>query len=74
MFKDYKFNRISVLIDGVNSQLSDIDFYNGVRRVLQQTHTISFDITATSYFRKNPFLMDTINAMSTISAGYLDAL
>ena len=74
MIKDYKFNRISLLIDGVNGQLSDIDFYDGVRRVLQSTHTISFDITASSYFRKNPFLQRAISAMSGISASYLELL
>lgn len=56
VIKDYKFNRISVLVDGVNGQLSDIDYYDGVRRVLRQTNTINFDAVASSYFRKNPFL------------------
>ena len=74
VIKDYKFNRVSLLIDGVNGQLSDIDFYDGVRKVLQSTHTISFDITASSYFRKNPFLQNAISAMSGLSASYLEAL
>lgn len=31
IIKDYNFNRVSVLNEGVNGQLSDIDFYDGVR-------------------------------------------
>ena len=31
IIKDYGFSRISLMIDSVNSQLSDIDFYDAVR-------------------------------------------
>lgn len=33
VIKDYKFNRISLLYEGINGQLSDIDFYDATRKV-----------------------------------------
>ena len=74
MIKDYSFNRVSLLVDGVNGQLSDIDFYDGVRKVVNGLYAFNFDITSSNYFRKNPFLTSSISAMSYISGGYLSIL
>ena len=31
VIKDYDFTKVSLMVDGINSQLSDIDFYDAVR-------------------------------------------
>jgi len=74
VIKDYSFNRVSLLVDGVNGQLSDIDFYDGVRKVVNGLYAFNFDITSSNYFRKNPFLTSSLKAMSDISDGYLTLL
>ena len=58
IIKDYEFNRFSLLIDGVNGQLNDVDFYDSLRKIMQRLHGFSFDITHSSYFKKNPFLTE----------------
>lgn len=36
VFPEYDFNKLSLYIDGVNSQLSDIDFYDATRKALDK--------------------------------------
>jgi hypothetical protein len=55
IIKDYEFNKISLMIDGVNSQLSDIDFYDQVRKSVKRTDFV-YDVTLPGYFRRNPFI------------------
>ena len=44
------------MVDGINSQLSDIDFYDAVRQSVKSTGVLSYDVTLPAYFRKNPFI------------------
>jgi len=74
VIKEYTFNRISLLVDGVNGQLSDIDFYDGVRGSIIRSPSLSYDVTSSSYFRKNPYLKQTLKSLSDLSKGYLQVL
>ena len=74
VIKDYNFTSFSVLIDGVNGQLSDIDYYHGVSRIMQRMHSFKFDITSSNYFSKNTFLNKVIAFSSDITHNYLLAL
>ena len=74
VIKDYNFNRISLLVDGLNGQLSDIDFYDGVRNSILRSPAFSFDVTSSNYFRKNYYLVETLKALSDISKSYLKSL
>jgi len=44
------------MLDGLNSQLSDIDFYDAVRLAVKSSGSLSYDVTLPAYFRKNPFM------------------
>ena len=55
IIKDYSFTKVSLMVDGINSQLSDIDFYDAVRKSIKST-SLSYDVTLPAYFRKNPFI------------------
>jgi len=55
IIKDYDFTKVSLVLDGPNSQLSDIDFYDAVRNAIRTTESLSYDLLP-SYFRKNPYL------------------
>jgi Gaa1-like, GPI transamidase component len=55
IIKDYDFGKISLMIDGVNSQLSDIDFYDQTRSAIKSTG-FTYDVTLPGYFRRNPFI------------------
>jgi hypothetical protein len=55
VMKDYDYSKISLMIDGVNSQLSDLDFYDQVRKAVKAT-SLSYDVTLPHYFRRNPYL------------------
>ena len=72
--QDYKFNRVQLLTEGVNGQISDIDFYDGLRNVISGLPGVSMEITASSVFRKNPFLNWVLKTCSDISTGYLSLL
>lgn len=74
VIKDYNFNRVSFLIDGLNSQLSDIDFYNGVKGSVKRSPVFHRDVTSSSYFKKNSILTQTMKALSEVSKGYLQLL
>jgi hypothetical protein len=74
VIKDYNFNRISLLVDGLNGQLSDIDFYDGVRNSILRSPAFSFDVASSNYFRKDYYLVETLKALSDISKSYLKSL
>ena len=54
------------MVDGVNSQLSDIDFYDAVRQAIQGTKVLTYDVTLPSYFRKNPFISSFGSALEPV--------
>ena len=59
VIKDYTFDRKSILFEGVNGQLTDIDFYEYTRRVLTKNKFVfgnNTDTGAQTYFHDNPFL------------------
>ena len=56
MIKDFEYSKVSLMVDGINSQLSDIDYYDQVRKAIKTTDTLSYDVTLPYYFRKNPYL------------------
>lgn len=43
------------MIDGFNTQLSDIDFYDATTDAVSAAG-MAYDVTHPSYFRKNPFI------------------
>lgn len=55
LIKDYDFTKISLVLDGPNSQLSDIDFYDAIRSAIKKTDTLSYDLHQ-GYYRRNPFI------------------
>ena len=44
-----------MMIDGFNSQLSDIDFYDQAKKTFEDAD-IKTDVTFPHYFKRNPFL------------------
>ena len=74
MIKDYDTSKISLIIDGLNSQLSDIDFYDQVRLAVKKTDSLSYDVTLPSYFRKNPYITQLAQVTSPVFSHYLSAL
>ena len=65
---------MSLLVDGVNSQLSDLDFYNEVRKAFKSTDVLNYDVTLPAYFRKNPFITRLSGKLDVILKGYASAL
>jgi len=55
IFKDYKWNKLSFHIDGVNSKLSDLDYLSNVQEITD-ANSIGYDLISPSYFRKNKFI------------------
>jgi hypothetical protein len=55
VIKDYDFGRIKLLLDGFNTQLSDIDFYHATIDAVTSANFIP-DVTLPMFFRKNPFI------------------
>lgn len=74
VIKDFSFNKISLLVDGVNGQLSDIDFYNGVKGSVARSPIFHKDVTSSSYFKKNPMLTWVISSLKELSVGYIEML
>ena len=74
VIQDYNFTAVSLLVDGVNSQLSDLDFYNEVRKAFKSTGVLNYDATLPPYFRKNPFITRLGGKMDVILKGYASAL
>jgi hypothetical protein len=54
-FTDYEYNKISMFIDGVNAQSSDIDFYDATQKGLTKLDW-KLDFSLPSYFKQNPYL------------------
>jgi hypothetical protein len=46
---------VSLVLDGSNSQLSDIDFYDAARNAIKTTNSLSYD-TMPGYYRKNNYI------------------
>ena len=44
IIKEYNFGRISLLLDGPNSQLSDLDFYDAIRKAVTYSTVFEFDL------------------------------
>ena len=60
---------MSLLYDGVNSQLSDLDFYDAVKDSIKRSE-FTYDIGVPSYFRKNPFISDVSKQMNAAVTNY----
>ncbi len=74
VIKDYKINRVSLIYEGINGQLSDIDFYDATRKVFNSVYGLSYDIGPSGFFRKNSFLKQAISSMKSVSRQYLSFL
>ena len=55
VFKDYKFNRFSFHVDGVNGKLSDIDSFSGVKEVFNK-EGLQVEVSSPPFFKHNKFL------------------
>ena len=71
VIKDYDFTKISLMVDGINSQLSDIDFYDAVREAIKSTGTIGYDVTLPAYFRQNPFISKLSSTVAPATNRYM---
>lgn len=61
IIKDYEFSKISLNIEGQNSMLSDLDYYDSVRRAVQDKSVFDYTVSLPAYFRKNPYLQHVTN-------------
>ncbi len=73
IIKDYDFSKLSLLLDGPNSQLSDIDFYDATRRQISKTKVFEIDL-ASNYYQKNKFINYFQTQCDSIVAAYLNGL
>lgn len=55
IIKDYDFNKFSLVLDGPNSQLSDIDFYVAIQKAIAKSTSFGYDL-APYYYRKNTYI------------------
>jgi Gaa1-like, GPI transamidase component len=55
VFQEYDYNKMSLFLDGVNAQYSDIDFYDATREGLGRLDW-KFDFSLPYYFQLNPYL------------------
>jgi len=55
VIKNYEYSKVSLSMEGHNSMLSDIDFYDSLRQGLKLVG-FNFDISSPSYFRNNSYL------------------
>ena len=62
-FTDYEYNKLSMYLDGINSQFSDIDFYDATKEGLQRLD-FKFDFSLPYYFQQNKYL-DTVSKWLT---------
>ena len=74
MIKDYSFNRLSILTDGINGFLNDIDFYDATRTIFDKDSFFKQDLGQSNFFRQNPYLMQVMGAMQDVSNMYIKAL
>ena len=54
-FTEYEFNKFSMFLDGINSQFSDIDFYDVTKQALAR-YDFKFDFSLPYYFQQNSYL------------------
>lgn len=73
VIKDYDFSKLSLLLDGPNSQLSDLDFYDAVRRLVKLTKYFDADL-ANNYYNKNKFITYFQTNCEAIVQAYLNGL
>ena len=69
----YDFSKISLAIDGANSMLSDMDFYNAVRSSISKTKQISYDLLP-GYYRKNSFIHKFQTYFAPVAEHYMTCL
>lgn len=62
------------MFEGVNSQLSDIDFYDQLRLAVKKTGSLTYDVTLPNYFKKNPYLSGVLNSLNFMSDAYFSVL
>ena len=75
VIKEFDFTKVSLMYDGLNSQLSDIDFYNTVRNAVKFTSgVLNYDVTLPAYFRSNPFINQAQSFLAPITKSYFAAL
>lgn len=74
VIKDYAFNRVSILTDGINGFTNDLDFYDATRGTFERNSFFKFDLGSTQYFRKNPYLTKVLQVMTEISTQYIAVL
>ena len=72
--KQHDFSKVSLMLEGVNSQLSDIDFYDQVRKAVKDSNNLSYDVTLPNYFRKNQYIQSVFNALGFLQASYFTVL
>ena len=73
VIKDYDFKRVSLLVDGINSQLSDLDLYDQVKDAVKMTD-FNYDTGIPSYFRKNPFISGLSKKADFLVDAYMHGL
>lgn len=73
VIKDYDFSKLSLLLDGPNSQLSDLDFYDAVRRLVKGTRYFDADL-ASNYYHKNKFITYFQTNCEAVVQAYLNGL
>jgi hypothetical protein len=56
IFENYDYSKFSFGIDGINTNVSDMDFYDQIRKAIKST-SIGVDVSLPNYFKKNPFLL-----------------
>lgn len=77
VIKDHDFNKVSLMIEGVNSQLSDIDFYDQLRLAVKGTNkgsSLSYDVTLPNYFKKNSYLVAVLDTLAPLYDAYFAVL
>ena len=74
VIKDYAFNRVSILTDGINGFTNDLDFYDATRGTFERNSYFKFDLGSTQYFRKNSYLTKVLQVMTEISTQYIAVL
>ena len=55
IINDYDFTKVSLILDGANSQLNDLDFYDAIRRAIKQTDSLTYD-TSPGHYKKNLYI------------------
>ena len=55
--KDADFTKLSLMVDGLNQQLNDLDFYDAMRKAVKSTNSLTYD-TDKAYYRNNQFIKE----------------